>query len=163
MPMRVEVEHDGRTQWCPAVVSSVDANGSIEASIHDAIESWTDTFAWHEEGRDWKRDLPDDAVSCPLPPAAWEWPDVGAPLEVEVEHEGVTRWWPAVVMTVLATGAFEVRITDDVASWNDWLTWPVEDKDWRRVGTAVAAGLSAESPEALPDGTLEAGRPLSPS
>ena len=41
--------------------------------------------------------------------------------------------------TVLATGAFEATITDDVGTWNDWLTWQAEGKDWRRVDK-VGAG-----------------------
>jgi len=145
MPLRVEVDHDGKTQWCPAFVTQVGADGSIEATIRDAVETWEDTFAWHEEGSEWKRDVSEDAAACPLPPAGWAWLAEGETLEVEVEHEGVTRWWPAVVATVLSTGAFEARITDDVATWMDWLSWQEEGKDWRRATGARAGQLSSVS------------------
>jgi len=61
-----------------------------------------------------------------------------------VEHEAITRWWPAVATAILSTGAFEAKITDDVGTWTDWLTWQVEGKDWRRATAQAADGGGGE-------------------
>jgi len=132
MPMRVEVEHEGRAQWCPAAVMRVRPDGAMEVTIRDAAESWEDTFTWRDEGVDWTRDISEEASTCPLPPDGWSWLTEGERLEVEVEHEDVSQWWPAIVTMVLATGAFEAEISDENDTWTDWLTWRTEGQDWRR-------------------------------
>jgi hypothetical protein len=108
----------------------VAVDGTVEAEVWDVRYIWTTALTWMEEGSDkyWLRDvLPKCAAVRELPPPLWVWPVVGEQFEfLGVMPNGHTAsygqpashqpynwswWWPAVVTTVLATGAPDLDTT----------------------------------------------------
>ena len=67
-PIEVEVQLDeaAPAQWVTANVVAVlvDSNFSARIVPPDGSDPWNDWFTWQEEGRDWRRALPEKTLPC---------------------------------------------------------------------------------------------------